>query len=234
MHGYGHYLYWSTGQLVHDSNFSVECLRRALLQVQHDKDSLPPTLYLQCDNGPDMHSKQFIAFCAYLVELGVFHKVKLSFLVVGHTHEDIDQYFSCISRFIKKIKKSICSVREFLNALMEVFSSPGCIPKCIQEVLYCYDTKPIVDSLDSHFARFNLHEKTGDKVHYFVFKHNLEGKCTMQYKLRRYSDALYPRQYQIGDEFFSKTDGFGKVVDSCATKDPFTIQRKVLDLYNQL
>ena len=88
VHGYGHYLYWSTGQLVHDSNFSVECLRRALLQVQHDKGSLPPTLYLQCDNGPDMHSKQFIAFCAYLVELGVFHKVKLSFLVVGHTHDE--------------------------------------------------------------------------------------------------------------------------------------------------
>ena len=102
--------------------------------------------------------------------MGVKVKLSISFLVVGHTHEDIDQYFSCISRFIKKIKKSICSVRKlnFLNALMEVFSSPGCIPKCIQEVSYCYDTKPIVDSLDSHFARFNLQEKTGEKVEFTI------------------------------------------------------------------
>ena len=77
VHGFGHYLFWSTTQIVHDSNFSVECLRRALLKIQKEKGKLPPNLYVQSDNGPDMHSKQFIAFCAYLVEKGIFHKVKL-------------------------------------------------------------------------------------------------------------------------------------------------------------
>ena len=32
-----------------------------------------------------------------LVEKGIFKKIKLSFLMVGHTHEDIDQ---CFSRYI--------------------------------------------------------------------------------------------------------------------------------------
>lgn len=67
VHGLGHYLFWSTAQIAHDSNFSVECLRRAILKIHKDRGSLPPTLYIQSDNGPDMHSKQFIGFCAYLV-----------------------------------------------------------------------------------------------------------------------------------------------------------------------
>lgn len=30
------------------------------------------------------------------------HKVKLGFLPVGHTHEDIDQRFSCVSRQLSR------------------------------------------------------------------------------------------------------------------------------------
>ena len=203
----------------------MECLRRALLKIQKEKGKLPPNLYVQSDNGPDMHSKQFIAFCAYLVEKGIFHKVKLSFLVVGHTHEDIDQYFSCISRFIKKMLKSVCSVKEYVKALMKTFTTPGCIPKDIEEVRYCYDTSTIVDSMDSYIARFNLHEKSGDKVHYFLFRKNSAGNTTMQYKLRRYSDALYPRQFQVRDEFVCDTHGVGTVMESVPSKDPFTKEK---------
>ena len=41
------------------------------------------------------------AFCAALVGLGYFAEVYLSFLLVGHTHEDIDQRFSVISTTLK-------------------------------------------------------------------------------------------------------------------------------------
>ena len=57
-------------------------------------------------------------------------KVKLSYLIVGHTHEDIDQYFSVISRFFKKIIMSIYSIVGFLTALMSCFKTRGCIPRC--------------------------------------------------------------------------------------------------------
>eukprot|EP00105_Crassostrea_gigas_P040560 XP_019924708.1 PREDICTED: uncharacterized protein LOC105332847 [Crassostrea gigas] len=39
---------------------------------------------------------------AYLVEKGVFRKIKVSFLMVGHTHEDIDQVFSKFSHWLCK------------------------------------------------------------------------------------------------------------------------------------
>ena len=35
-----------------------------------------------------------LGFMSLLVELKVFKKVKISFLMVGHTHEDVDQVFS--------------------------------------------------------------------------------------------------------------------------------------------
>ncbi|XP_062594544.1 uncharacterized protein LOC134255959 [Saccostrea cucullata] len=36
---------------------------------------------------------------AYLVEKGIFKKIKILFLMVGHTHEDIDQVFSKFSHW---------------------------------------------------------------------------------------------------------------------------------------
>jgi hypothetical protein len=87
IHGHGAYLFWTTDQIKHDSNLTIECLRRTLIKYEMEKGKLPPTLYLQLDNGPDQKSKQFLAFLAYLVECGVFHKIKVSYLIVGHTHE---------------------------------------------------------------------------------------------------------------------------------------------------
>ena len=37
-----------------------------------------------------------------IVKYYVFSQIKVCFLMVGHTHEDIDQMFSCISRRLSK------------------------------------------------------------------------------------------------------------------------------------
>ena len=42
------------------------------------------------------------AWLALLVKSRIFRKVIISFLPVGHTHEDIDQFFSCIARALRK------------------------------------------------------------------------------------------------------------------------------------
>ncbi len=92
----------------------------------YPQDTLPPVLYIQMDNTcRDNKNKYTLTFTALLVQLGIFkkvcichfvviktfpcmntyliqHKVKLGFLPVGHTHEDIDQRFSCISRQLSR------------------------------------------------------------------------------------------------------------------------------------
>ena len=52
------------------------------------------------------------AFCACLVALGHFQEVQLFFLIVGHTHDDIDQRFSVISNILKR--QDILSLKQML------------------------------------------------------------------------------------------------------------------------
>ena len=52
------------------------------------------------------------AFCAYLVALGHFREVQLSFLIVGHTYDDIDQRFNVISNILKR--QDILSLKQML------------------------------------------------------------------------------------------------------------------------
>ena len=61
------------------------------------------------------------ALCATLVRLGFFQEVELSFLIVGHTHEDIDQRFSCISSTLKR--SDVDSLKEMFS-LIERGTSP--------------------------------------------------------------------------------------------------------------
>jgi hypothetical protein len=110
-------------------------------------------------------------------------------------------------------------------ALKSAFSTPTCAPNCVEEIDFTYDTSALNDYLDPFFSRFNLPEKTGDKVHYFVIRKNAGGKATLQYKLRRYSEALYPRKFQLGDDFESQTEGTGQVVNSQPHKDMFTKEK---------
>ena len=49
-----------------------------------------------------------------IVQIGVFEKVKVCFLYVGHTHEDIDQRFSVISRYLRQ--NNVLTMGAFLEA----------------------------------------------------------------------------------------------------------------------
>jgi hypothetical protein len=55
----------------------------------------PSVLHLQFDNcSHENKNKYMLAYCHWLVFNQVFRSITISFLLVGHTHEDIDQMFS--------------------------------------------------------------------------------------------------------------------------------------------
>lgn len=81
------------------TNFNITVLIHALLAEKEARGGkLPPYLYIQMDSAGDNKSKTMARFCEYLVKTGVFMKVKVCMLPVGHTHEDIDAGFGRLNR----------------------------------------------------------------------------------------------------------------------------------------
>ena len=77
---------------------------------------LPLVLCIQADNcGRENKNQYMFAFCAILIGLRYFAEVYLSFLLVGHTHEDIDQRFSIIFGTLKR--QDIDSLQELLELI---------------------------------------------------------------------------------------------------------------------
>ncbi|XP_015749773.1 PREDICTED: uncharacterized protein LOC107329609 [Acropora digitifera] len=75
----------------HDSNLTLSVLLHIFLELSKE-GSLPPYLFLQMDNCyRECKNKYILGFCALLVEKSIFKEVQLSFLMVGHTHEDVDR-----------------------------------------------------------------------------------------------------------------------------------------------
>jgi len=87
-----------SARVASDPNLTIECLQRTLKTVEAQDGYLPPVLLLQLDNCfRENKNSYLVAYLAWLVERKVFKKIFLSFLPVGHTHNEADQCASCLS-----------------------------------------------------------------------------------------------------------------------------------------
>jgi hypothetical protein len=96
----GHDMYGMGGY----ADLQMECLLRTLNDMDQRYEAqgkpLPRTLFLQLDSAKDNKNKYLFAFMEHLVNCKIFDKIEVAFLLVGHTHEDIDQRFSVLSRHL--------------------------------------------------------------------------------------------------------------------------------------
>ncbi|XP_052820260.1 uncharacterized protein LOC128246095, partial [Mya arenaria] len=99
----GFHSYVDFNQFPHDPNLTINILLRALKKsADKQMNFLPPVLYLQFDNCCRENKNHCVlAFAELLVSLNIFKEIHISFLMVGHTHEDVDVQFSLISRTLK-------------------------------------------------------------------------------------------------------------------------------------
>jgi hypothetical protein len=81
------------------ANMVISTIHRTLQEIPAEKRA--DKLYLQLDGASNNKCKAVLAYCCWLVNQKVFKQIKISFLIVGHTHEDCDQCFSVISRRLK-------------------------------------------------------------------------------------------------------------------------------------
>ena len=89
-------------------------------------------LYLQLDNSAkDNKNKYLMAFFSLLTAHSIFKEIQASFLLVGHTHEDIDAYFSHLLKALKS--KNMFVLVDLVKAFMH-FQDLSFMLEFIQEV----------------------------------------------------------------------------------------------------
>lgn len=133
--GLGIHLEFSyTDNIGDGSNVLIDNINKAVDRMHCHRRSkgeqLPEVLYLQLDNTTHNKSQVLFTYLSWLVEIGVFKKIKVNYLMVGHTHEIIDQVFS---RYSIKLRKVTCLT---LPELMEVAKT-------------CYEPNPTVEHVQS-------------------------------------------------------------------------------------
>ena len=87
------------------AHIAIEITRLTLLKLAEllaaIGQKLPKRLALQGDNCGENKNKFMFAYLSLLVELSIFDQIRFSFLIVGHTHCIIDQYFSVITKLLE-------------------------------------------------------------------------------------------------------------------------------------
>jgi len=102
VHGVGTYAYTCPAHIAQGHNVTIQALWDTLVDILKKRGWLPPVLYLQLDNTTKSCKGKWLKdFLALLLKNVLFKKIVVSFLPVGHTHEDIDQFFGCLSRHLR-------------------------------------------------------------------------------------------------------------------------------------
>jgi len=88
--------------LLRGKSCCMDCLTLVEPSARRGPSPLPKKLYLQRDNSEKDNKNQYLmAFLSLLIARGVFKEIQVGILLVGHTHKDIDAYFSHLSKALK-------------------------------------------------------------------------------------------------------------------------------------
>ena len=83
------------------ANHIVETLHR-YLTMRKAFSTIPRILYLQLDNcSRENKNRYLLGYVECLLRWNIFDEIEVGFLPVGHTHEDIDQAFSCTAERLR-------------------------------------------------------------------------------------------------------------------------------------
>ena len=96
------------------ANVMIEVSRQALAELTKSLAKqgfvIPDYVMFQLDNCGENKNQYMFAFFSLLIESKQIKFVELHFLLVGHTHCSVDQYFSVLSKVSKSFAFSTCFI----------------------------------------------------------------------------------------------------------------------------
>jgi hypothetical protein len=131
VHGRRAYAYSCPDHEEQGHNATIECIWRVVVdQYIANGRKLPPVFFLQLDNTTRQNKGRYVlAFLALLVEHGIFERIYICFLPVGHTHEDIDQMFSRIAMALRG--RNMLDRAEMQRVIEQAYTFEGMEPKVV-------------------------------------------------------------------------------------------------------
>ena len=163
VHGVGTYAYTCPSHVKQGNNVTIQALWDTIVKVKHKKGYLARILLLQLDNTTKQNKGNgLFCFLAWLLYFKVFEGIEVAFLPVGHTHSDIDQFFSCIARYLRTHD---CLSRDEFAA---------CIRKSFKKTIGNTASSPVVDHWHSvanisHWLK-NRHAKFTNITDFYHFR----------------------------------------------------------------
>ena len=95
-------------------------------------------------------NRTFMAFCALLVEAGWFHEIHVCFLPVGHTHGEVDQWFSVISRLKRSRVAGLLSPVQWIDFLRQTGRSASESAACTVEECIVWSARGVKTNFAQH------------------------------------------------------------------------------------
>ena len=195
-HGFGYFLYIADPTLPSNANLNVEVVYRTLqymLEILNDplddRITVPPDeLLLQIDGASDNRALVFFMFCELLIRLGLFDLLKVTFLIVGHTHNDIDQKFAPITKTLRT--ETITSVGDLIAAYWEAY--PEDKPTEISRITAVSDwTQWLVAGYGMPFAGCSRRTPDENRPHQYLLHADGNGGSRCDYKNLAIDDTLW-------------------------------------------
>ena len=224
------YLYTVNSTIGGGANLNIEGIRRMLLH-KFESVPMPETMYVQADNASDNKCWALILFFGMLIFHGYTQEVFFSFLLVGHTHEDIDQLFSVLSRFFKRFgnQSSIMTPQQFQEEMRLAMSGRPAVIETIDMVLGWDELlRPsLVHPAPVGIQHANLKEETL-VPHTFWIHRRPDGEVVFHYKELSADKVWLPPQDPNSNVWVTDPDGiqlFGQ-----APPDPMVSPPKAVEL----
>ncbi|KAL3685746.1 hypothetical protein R1sor_003768 [Riccia sorocarpa] len=135
---------------------------------------LPRAFLLQMDNSAkDNKNIHVLAFCSELVKRGIFEIVEVNFLMVGHTHEDIDALFSKVSA--RTINKDVLTLPTLMAEIWESEAMHP-VPLLLEEVAdYKSYVGGLLDKLEGHSQPIGFRFSMANNVPIYKFQAKVDG-----------------------------------------------------------
>mmetsp|Transcript_12125 Transcript_12125/g.31819 ORF Transcript_12125/g.31819 Transcript_12125/m.31819 type:complete len:706 (+) Transcript_12125:1194-3311(+) len=208
------YFFAASQQLTGDANLNIDCIRR-VLSLHAGDGPLRPELYVQVDNASDNKNKTLVGFLAFLVLNGYIRQAEIAFMMVGHTHEDIDACFRIIAEYLYSIGL-VRNIEEYLSGIKLAWARGEHADHVHVEkldVIFDYKTW-----LDPHvYNSDGVTLKAADEkaqmsgittARYFLIRKRADGAVALWYKPQVAHPWLYPsKKDATGAPMFTMVDG---------------------------